>query len=86
MSGERPAAVSDVAMLAVIGIAVGIGAAVWVWGGVAGAAFGSGWPRLSFGQVLGVIVRLPGRLTDPATAWPRSARPELPGAGGFYLA
>jgi type IV secretion system protein VirD4 len=86
MTGERSGAISDVAMLAIIAIAFGSGVAVWLWGGVAGALFGGGWPPVSSGQVLEVIARLPGRLSDPAAAWPRAVRGALPGAGGFYAA
>ena len=58
-------------MLALIGAAVALALAVWLWGGLAGAVFGSGWPRASSGQLLTVLVRLPARLGDPASAWPR---------------
>jgi type IV secretion system protein VirD4 len=86
MTRERSGGAPDVAMLVIIGIAFAFGVAVWLWGGVAGALFGGGWPRVRSGQVLDVIVRLPGRLSDPAAAWPRAARGTLPGAGGFYAA
>ena len=42
------------------------------------ALFGRGWPRLGTGELLTVLVRLPGRLSDPAAAWPRAARADLP--------
>ena len=32
-----------------------------------------------------MLVRLPGRLSDPAAAWPRAARADLPGPGGVLL-
>jgi type IV secretion system protein VirD4 len=86
MRGSRDAAVSDTAMLAIIGGLAGLAAAVWLWGGLAGLLFGHGWPRVPAGQVLGVVVRLPARLTHPAAAWPDDARALLPGAGGFYAA
>jgi type IV secretion system protein VirD4 len=78
--------ISDVAMLALIGLAFGLGVGVWLWGELAGALFGSGWPRVQAGQVLGVLARLPGRLSDPAAAWPRRLSAQLPGPGGFYTA
>jgi type IV secretion system protein VirD4 len=77
---------SDAALLAILAAAVGIAAVVWLWGGVAGALFGSGWPRVPAGDLLGVLVRLPARLADPSQAWPRPARTVLPGAAGFYAA
>jgi type IV secretion system protein VirD4 len=84
MSDHRGSGVSDMAMVALIALAVAVGVAVWLWGGVAGVLFGSGWPRLDVGQTFDVIARLPGRLTDPARAWPRPARDRLPGAAGVY--
>ena len=87
MRGARASGgVSDAAMLALIGGAVALAAAVWVWGGLAGLLFGGGWPRVGAGQLPAVLVRLPARLAHPAPAWPRGARALLPGAGGFYAA
>jgi type IV secretion system protein VirD4 len=84
MSGGRGSGPSDGAVLTLIGLALAIGVAVWVWGGVAGVLFGSGWPRIGAGQTLGVLVRLPDRMADPAQAWPRTARGRLPGATELY--
>ena len=61
------------------------GCLVWLWGGVAGAVFGHGWPAVGAGQLLGVLTRLPARLTNPAAAWPPAARGQLPDAAGFYV-
>jgi type IV secretion system protein VirD4 len=77
---------SDLPMLVAIGGLVAVVLLVWLWGGVAGAAFGRGWPRVGGGQLLGVLARLPTRLSDPARAWPPSARSGLPGPAGFYAA
>ncbi len=69
MSGTRTGT-GDTALLAVIG---GVGTVVflvWVWGGLAGALFGRGWPPTSVGGLLGVVLRLPEHLTDPPAAWP----------------
>ena len=41
---EQRAPVSDGAMLAAIGCMVGVGALLWLWGGLAGVLFGHGWP------------------------------------------
>jgi type IV secretion system protein VirD4 len=78
--------ISDVALLALIAAVFGLATAVWLWGEIAGALFGGGWPRVEAGQVLDVMARLPGRLSDPAGAWPRLARLRLPGPSGFYAA
>lgn len=86
MKGERSPAISDRAMLAIVGLALTVVLAVWLWGGLAGALFGNGWPRISSGQAASVLVRLPTRLADPARAWPAADRGRLPGPRGFYAA
>jgi type IV secretion system protein VirD4 len=85
MTDER-SAISDGAMVAVVGVALALAGAVWLWGGIAGALFGAGWPHISLPQLLEVIVRLPGRITQPATAWPPGARRLLPSPAGLYAA
>ena len=86
MSPRRSEGISDVGMLVLIGSVISVCALVWLWGGIAGGVFGRGWPRLGTGELLAVLVRLPGRLSDPAAAWPRAARADLPGPGAFYCA
>ncbi len=86
MSRSRSEGVSDGAMLALIGCVVAAGAGLWLWAGLAGALFGHGWPPGGLGELLGVAARLPGRLADPAAAWPAGARSRLPGPVGFYTA
>ncbi len=87
MSGPRPSdGLSDVAVLVVIGGVVAAGTLVWLWGGIAGALFGAGWPSVGAGQLFGVMTRLPARLSDPGSAWPGRTRAALPGTGGFYAA
>jgi type IV secretion system protein VirD4 len=83
---ERASGISDSALLAAVGLALAVLGALWLWGGVAGAVFGGGWIRVSFGELLGVLVRVPGHLIDPARAWPAPVRDRLPGPGGFYAA
>ncbi len=86
MSRNRAGGVSDTAVLMTVGAVLATGAIVWLWGGLAGAVFGRGWPRVEAGQLLSVLTRLPERLSDPGAAWPAPARPCLPGPGGFYAA
>ena len=50
-------------ILVVLAGAVAAGGAVWLWGGIAGAVFGGGWPRMSPDALLGVLVRLPGHVS-----------------------
>ena len=85
-SGSSAGGASDAVVVAGLAVATGVIAAVWMWGGVAGALFGAGWPRVPADQLLGVLVKLPARLSDPARAWPRPIRAGLPGPGGFYAA
>jgi type IV secretion system protein VirD4 len=84
--GPRGDGLSDGAMLALIGVVAGLGLLIWLWGGLAGALFGGGWPRLGSGGPFTVILRLPTRLADPARAWPPAARSRLPGTAGCYAA
>jgi type IV secretion system protein VirD4 len=86
MNRTRSEGISDVAMLALIGLVLGLAGLVWLWGGVAGALFGAGWPSVGLAQLLAVLTRLPTRLTDPGSAWPALARSSLPDASGFYAA
>jgi type IV secretion system protein VirD4 len=83
---ENRSGLSDGLLLAAIAALAGIAALVWLWGGLAGALFGSGWPALAGVQALGVLLRLPAHLADPAAAWPLGARRRLPGAAACYLA
>ncbi len=86
MSAQRHDWISDAVLLAAIGGLGGLAAALWLWGGVAGVLFGSGWPHVGVSQLLGVLVRLPSRVADPARAWPPAVQSRLPGPGGFYAA
>jgi type IV secretion system protein VirD4 len=83
-SPSRVGGSGDIALLCVIAGVLSLSALAWMWGGVAGVLFGQGWPQMSAGQVLAVLVRLPGTLAHPALAWPAPARAGLPGPAGFY--
>lgn len=74
----------EIAAAALIAAVIAAGLLVWLWGGISGALFGTGWPALSPGAIGTVIVRLPSSLGDPAAAWPAPVRDQLPGAVGFY--
>jgi type IV secretion system protein VirD4 len=84
VSGQRSPALSDGAVLAVIGCAATLAMALWVWGGMAGLLFGHGWAGARPGQLLTVLTRLPSHLAQPAQAWPEPTRSRLPGAAGLY--
>jgi type IV secretion system protein VirD4 len=76
--------VPDAVLLTIIGGGVAIAGFVWLWGGIAGVLFGRGWPGAAGSDLLETAIRLPARLTDPATAWPAPDRLLLPGVSGFY--
>ncbi|MGI8411507.1 MAG: type IV secretory system conjugative DNA transfer family protein [Solirubrobacteraceae bacterium] len=84
MTENRPGGVSDAAILVMLAGVLAVGVLLWLWGGIAGALFGRGWPNVRADQFLGVIARLPSRLSNPAAAWPSPVRSRLPGPGGFY--
>jgi type IV secretion system protein VirD4 len=86
VTAHRSEGISDRAVLITIAVLVGIAALVWLWGGLAGALFGGGWPRVGVAEIFGVLTRLPARLSDPAAAWPRPARARLPDPLGCYAA
>jgi type IV secretion system protein VirD4 len=77
---------ADGVAIALFGTVVLLAVLVWLWGGLAGTAFGSGWPQVRGGELAGILVRLPARLGDPAQAWPPGVRSLLPGPVGFYAA
>ena len=81
---QRPG--GEILLLVALGILLGVGVLVWMWAGVAGALFGSGWPRQSADELAGVLGRLPDHLADPRLAWPAAARAGLPSPAGFYAA
>jgi type IV secretion system protein VirD4 len=87
MSPPQTSGASDALLLSLIAAVLGAGALVWLWGGLAGSLFGSGWPRSGGGATtLEVLIRLPAHLADPGAAWPRAARARLPGTVGIYAA
>lgn len=86
MRTDERSAGGDLAAVIVVGSVAAVAALVWLWGAVAGMLFGGGPPRLGAGQLMGVLVRLPGHLGDPASAWPPPVRAALPGPAGSYAA
>jgi type IV secretion system protein VirD4 len=86
MNGDRTHSISNGAVIAAVGCAAAVGVCLWLWGGIAGALFGRGWPPIDGAQLPAVLIRLPARLSDPAAAWPPTARRLLPGPAGFYAA
>jgi type IV secretion system protein VirD4 len=79
-----PGGPSDQALAALLAMLLVPAILLWLWGGIAGALFGAGWPKLSGAVLAHVLVNLPGHLADPRLAWPRPLRATLPGTAGFY--
>lgn len=67
-----------------LGGAAGLAGIVWLTGGLAAYLTGGGWPHVTAGEMAGVLGRLPDHLSDPAQAWPASAREALPGPIPFF--
>ena len=86
--GRVASGISDGAVLGAIGCAVGArAAAVAVGRARRRAVRRTAGRRSAAAQLLGVLVRLPARLSDPAGAWPaRACGRGSPGRGGFYAA
>lgn len=75
-------------MLFLVGLVLfgGIGAWLWLSGQIAGVLFGPAWIKVGIGDLPGIAFALPGTITDPAQAWPATARGDLPGPVGFIVA
>jgi type IV secretion system protein VirD4 len=67
-----------------LGVVVGLGALVCLWGTAAGVLFGGGAPPMKTAELARVLVTLPDNLANPRLAWPESTRASLPGPFGFY--
>jgi type IV secretion system protein VirD4 len=63
----------------VVGAALLLGLWVWLTGELSALMNTGRWPAIGPLAGFGVIIRLPGRLRDPAQAWPAAVRPSLPG-------
>jgi len=77
---------SDRALAVGLGILLVPAILLWIWGGIAGALFGSEWPHVTSAQLASVLINLPSNFADPRKAWPTGLRGALPGPLGFYAA
>ena len=84
MKQPRGGGASDLAAVIAIASGFAVGGLIWLWGGLAGALFGDGWPRPGVAELFGVLTRLPAHLGNPAGAWPAKLRALLPGPAGCY--
>jgi type IV secretion system protein VirD4 len=69
-----------------IAIAVGLGGTfvLWLTGEVAGFVHSGRWPQVSIPEMGSVVTQVPRHPLDPAAAWPKDARPLLPGPVLFW--
>jgi len=80
--------VPDTFWLAVAALLFATSGLVWLIGQVAAILFGPHHQQLPvrLGDMLGVLLQLPGTWDDPAKAWPPASQPLLPGPVGMYAA
>jgi type IV secretion system protein VirD4 len=79
-AGRPPGGAGAGVFLALVGGVVGAGTLlVWIAGAIAGIAAGGGPVLVSLDDAGSVLAELPGRLDNPARAWPAAVRDELPG-------
>jgi type IV secretion system protein VirD4 len=57
---------------------------LWLWTGLAGTIFGSGWPHLTLGTLWHATSGVARHLSDPRQAFAQPVRAGLPGPAGFY--
>lgn len=67
----------------VVGL-MGAGLVLWAAGQISGWLVSGTWPEVPLGEMGSVVVRMTDALDDPGQAWPRQARPLMPGAAVFY--
>jgi type IV secretion system protein VirD4 len=77
---------SDYLLAAVLVLVAVVTVGVWSTGQTAALVTGHGWPSVPVTDGLGIATRLPGHLSDPATAWPPRVRSQLPGLVGMSVA
>jgi type IV secretion system protein VirD4 len=77
--------VLDLAAIGVAALIVVLEAGLWLWTGIAGVLFGSGWPRLTTGALPHAIVGVARHLSDPRQGFPARLRAGLPGPTAFYF-
>ena len=69
----------DQFLLIGIGILLGATFMLWLTGQVAGFIHSGSWPSVSLSEMGAVMAKVPRHPLDPAAAWPKQARPLLPG-------
>jgi type IV secretion system protein VirD4 len=70
--------------LAALGMLAALGAVLWVTGGISAVVTGGRWPDAGMEDMAVAARRLLGDPSNPAAAWPRRVRAEMPGPIPFY--
>jgi type IV secretion system protein VirD4 len=83
LAGAEPNPLETIAF-AILGIAVAVGAALWLTGEFSGRLFGGAWPSVDASEMGGVLARFAQHAGDPRGAWPASERGLIPGPVAFY--
>ena len=83
LPGAEPNPLETLAF-AILGIAVAVGAALWLTGELSGRVFGGAWPSVGVSEMGGVLARFAQHAGDPREAWPASERGLIPGPVAFY--
>ena len=68
-----------------IGLVLGLATLLWMSGQLAAVAVHQAWPSVPITSSPSILVRLADHLSEPARAWPPSARGQVPGAVAVYI-
>ncbi len=72
----------DLLAIAAAVLVVVLEAGLWLWTGLAGALFGTGWPRLSLNMLWHATAGVAGHLSDPRQGFPAACGRGCPGLPG----
>jgi type IV secretory pathway TraG/TraD family ATPase VirD4 len=74
----------EVMLLAGGAIVATLEGGLWLWTGLTGALFGSGWPHLTLGALWHATSGVANHLSDPRQGFAQPVRAGLPGPAAFY--
>ena len=81
---SRQIGLFEVFLLAGGGLLALLDGGLWLWTGVTGVLFGSGWPHLTLGVLWHATSGVARHLSDPRQGFLGSVRAGLPGPAAFY--
>jgi type IV secretion system protein VirD4 len=68
----------------VLGALIVLAGLLWATGQLSARIFAGAWPDASLSEMGSVLLAFPRHASDPAAAWPATARPLVPGPVAFY--